>query len=216
MAELTCYSWQTPNGVKVTAFLEELGVKYDLKAIDISTNVQKEPEFLKINPNGRIPAIEDNSTTPPTRVFESGAILLYLAHKYDKENKFSFPEFSPQYWETVEWLFFQNSGVGPMQGQAAHFMMASEKIQYGIDRYLNETRRLYGILDKRLEETGDYLVKGKLTIADFSTVGWVNVATMMSINLATDFPHLNSWLLERLKARPALKRGLEMPEKIKK
>jgi len=136
---------------------------------------------LKINPNGRIPAIEDRSTNPPTPIFESGAVMLYLVDKYDKESKVSYSkEKDPKhYWEQICWLFFQNAGVGPMQGQANRtyppislltldfFRYAPEKIQYGIDRYQNETRRLYRVLDKRLAENNGYLVGDHLCIGMF-------------------------------------------------
>ena len=175
-APIQLLTWGTPNGHKVSILLEELGLKYETKAIDISKNVQKEDWFLKINPNGRIPAIVDRSNNN-FPVFESGAIMLYLVEKYDKDHKLSYPQGSDQYWQTVSWLFFQNAGVGPMQGQANHFFRyAPEKIPYAIKRYHDETVRLYGVLEIQLsgKYTGvqkEYLAgdgKGKYTWADMS------------------------------------------------
>jgi len=208
------YTAATPNGYKISILLEELGLKYDVKTLSFQKNEQKEDWFLKINPNGRIPAIEDRSTNPPTPVFESGAIMLYLTDKYDKQGKASYsrdkdPE---KYYETIQWLFFQNAGVGPMQGQANHFFRyAPEKIQYGIDRYQNETRRLYKVLDKRIRENGGYLVGDHVTIADISNFGWVNSAAWAGVDIE-EFPNLKKWY-ETLKARPGFEAGLDVPKK---
>lgn len=165
----------TPNGHKISILLDELKLSYKTTSISFDKKDQKTPEFLKINPNGRIPCIEDLSTSPATPVFESGAIMIYLTEKYDLTKKMSFEHGSPEYWECVQWLFWMNAGLGPMQGQSNHFTRyAPEKIQYAIDRYQNETKRLYGVLDKRLSETGDYLVGHKYSIADLACWCWVS------------------------------------------
>lgn len=163
----------TPNGQKISIALEEFGLEYTVKHIDLSKDQQKEPWFTKINPNGRIPAIIDESRDN-FAVFESGAIFMYLVQHYDPHHKFSFSE-PDQQSELLQWLFFQNAGLGPMQGQANHFFRyAPEKIQYGIDRYQNETRRLYGVIEEHLKETGwKYLVHDKYSVADMSTFTWV-------------------------------------------
>lgn len=204
----------TPNGHKISILLEELkdayGLEYNVTPISFSKSEQKTESFLKVNPNGRIPAIEDKTTSPATPVFESGSIMLYLTDKYDPEHKFSFAFGTPEYYEVLQWLFFMNAGVGPMQGQANHFhRYAPEKIQYGIDRYQNETRRLYGVLDKRLAETGDWLIKGKYTIADLANYSWVNFAFWAGVDV-TEFPNLVKWA-DKIDARSATKAGLDVP-----
>jgi len=178
----------------------------------MSKNEQKEDWFLKINPNGRIPAIVDQNNNDFS-VFESGALMLYLVDKYDKDRKISYPQGSDHYWEVVSWLFFQNAGVGPMQGQAAHFYkFAPEKIEYGINRYINETRRLYSVLENRLKQNGYWLVGDRMTIADIANFGWVNLAFMVNIDLK-EFPLLNAWV-DRINAKETVKRGLDVPVKF--
>jgi glutathione S-transferase len=159
--DITLYTDSTPNGIKITIALEELGLPYKLEHVDISTNRQKEDWFLEINPNGRIPALTDKFSDGTTiRLFEGGSILQYLAEQYDKDHKISFPQGSRESYEMNNWLFFQHGGLGPMQGQANHFYRyAPEKIQYGIDRYINESRRLYRVLDTHLAKSkSGYLV----------------------------------------------------------
>ena len=155
----------TPNGQKISIFLEELGIPYTTTSIDLSASEQKAPSFLRINPNGRIPAIVDHARGS-FAVFESGAIFLYLAEHYDGECRFGF-EGAGERSECLQWLFFQNAGVGPMQGQANHFVRyAPERIEYGVKRYTNETRRLYSVLEERLKDR-EYLVgkgKGKYSV----------------------------------------------------
>ncbi|KAH8827905.1 glutathione S-transferase [Flagelloscypha sp. PMI_526] len=171
-------------------------------------NQVKSPWFLEINPNGRIPAINHNGFN----VFETSAILLYLAAEFDKENKFGFnPVENPkEYSELLQWLFFVHGGVGPMQGQANHFYKyAPEKIPYGITRYLNETRRLYSVLEKRLADQ-EYLVGNKYTIADVKAVGWVRRSDVLDIDLPKEFPKLNEWKV-KIEARPATVKGLSKP-----
>lgn len=200
----------TPNGQKFSIFLEELGIPYKTTAIDLSKDEQKQDDFLKTNPNGRIPAIIDHSRGS-FRVFESGAILLYLAEHYDTSHAFSFDDVDEKS-DMIQWLFFQNAGVGPMQGQANHFFRyAPTKIQYGIDRYQNETRRLYSVLETRLQER-DFLAgrdKGKYSIADISTFTWVRWAPWAGIELDR-FPKLKEWA-ERIEGRKAVMRGLAVP-----
>jgi glutathione S-transferase len=202
----------TPNGQKISVFLEELGVPYTTTAIDLSKDEQKSSEFLKTNPNGRIPAIIDHSRNSFS-VFESGAIFLYLAEHYDTDFEFSFSD-ADEKSEMLQWLFFQNAGVGPMQGQANHFFRyAPEKIQYGINRYQNETKRLYSILEARLsEDNREYLVgkgKGKYSIADMSTFTWVRWAPWAGIELSK-FPKLKEWA-EKIEKRDAVQKGLKVP-----
>lgn len=169
------YVANTPNAWKVSIALEELKIPYNVNFIDLSKNTQKEPWYLKINPNGRIPAIIDRNRND-FAVFESGAILLYLVRHYDPEHKLSFED--PDLQSQVEqWLFFQNSGLGPMQGQLNHFSSsAKEKIPYAITRYRDESKRLYKVIDDKLrEEKRDFIVgpgKGKLTIADITSWSW--------------------------------------------
>ncbi|KAG8627538.1 hypothetical protein KVT40_005021 [Elsinoe batatas] len=166
---LKLYTAGTPNGQKIHIALEELGLPYEVHKIDISKNEQKEPWFLEINPNGRIPALVDHSTTPPQRLFEGGSILQYLTARYDKSHLISFPYDTPDYWESISWLTWMQSGVGPIQGQANHFYRyAPEKIPYAINRYQTETKRLYSVLEDRLAKEGDWLVGGKYSIADIA------------------------------------------------
>lgn len=216
-SDIHLYTAQTPNGIKVSILLEELGVPYKVTAIDISKDVQKEPWFLEINPNGRIPALTDTlEDGTPISLFESGAIMQYLVERYDsKEHKVSYPAGSKEYYQTQAWLFWQMGGLGPMQGQANHFTRyAPEKIQYGINRYQNETRRLYRVMDKQLEKNGTgYLVGDKATIADFSCWGWVAAHGWCGIkDFDTQFPNLNKWL-NRLLERPGLEKGRHVPSK---
>lgn len=176
-------------------------------------NEQKEPWFLEINPNGRIPALTD--TFPDGKVlpiFESGSIMQYLIERYDTEHKLSFPAGSREHFEVNNWLFFQNAGVGPMQGQANHFTRyAPEQIEYGINRYRNETRRLYGVLNEHLKSGNrEYLVGNKCTIADISHFGWVATAAWAGIEI-NDYPELKAWEA-RMEARPAVAKGKDVPE----
>ncbi|PKS11041.1 hypothetical protein jhhlp_002802 [Lomentospora prolificans] len=207
------YTAGTPNGYKVSILLEELGLEYKTTAISLQKNTQKEPWFLEINPNGRIPALTDTfEDGKPIRIFESGSILQYLVERYDKDHKVSYPYGSREYWEVNNWLHWQMGGLGPMQGQANHFKRyAPEHIQYGVDRYSNETRRLYRVLDTHLEKsTSGYLVGDKLTIADISIVGWVSAHAWAGIGLE-EFPRLAQWL-EKVKSREGVKRGFDVPE----
>ncbi|KAK4634322.1 Disulfide-bond oxidoreductase [Fulvia fulva] len=213
MSNIHLYTTQTPNGIKISITLEELGLPYEFTKIDISKNTQKEQWFLDINPNGRIPALTDTFTDgKPIRVFESGSIMQYLVERYDKDHKISFPAGTREHVEMTSWIFFMNSGVGPMQGQANHFTRyAPEHIEYGVNRYQNETRRLYGVLDTHLKDNNyEYLVDNKLTIADIAHWGWVSAAGWAGINIE-EFPNLKAWE-ERLWSRPALQKGANVPD----
>jgi len=215
---LILYTAGTPNGHKPSIFLEELkaayGLEYDYRAIALGKNEQKEDWFLKINPNGRIPALIDHSRNDFT-VFESAAILLYLAQHYDKERKFSFDPASDDYNEALQWIFFAHGGVGPMQGQAGHFLKAApEKIPYAIKRYQDETLRLYSVLDSRLADR-EYLAgpgKGVYSIADINVWPWVNVRSFVGLeeDLSNSHPHLSKWL-ERIGKRPEVQAGRAVP-----
>ncbi|KAK2814473.1 hypothetical protein FQN49_008175 [Arthroderma sp. PD_2] len=211
--DITLYTGQTPNGIKVSIALEELGLPYKVEAIDISKNTQKEPWFLEINPNGRIPAITDTFTDgKKISIFESGSILQYLADRYDTEHKISYPKGTREAYEVNNWLFFQMGGVGPMQGQAHHFTRyAPERIEYGVTRYQNETRRLYGVLDKHLSQSkSGYLVGDRITIADIAHWGWIAVAGWAGVEI-DDFPHLKAWR-EKLLQREGVEKGRHVPK----
>lgn len=184
--------------------------------MNISAKVQKESWFLKINPNGRIPALTDVlDSGEHIRIFESGSILLYLAERYDANHAISYPRGSAQYYEMVNWLFFQNAGLGPMQGQANHFRRyAPEKISYCIDRYSNETRRLYEVLNTHLRESGrPFLAGNHVSIADVSTFSWVFYSEWAGLDIA-DFPDLQKWM-DGLRNLPAVQRGMEIPKPLK-
>ena len=211
--DIDLYTAQTPNGIKISITLEELGLPYKTHKIDMSQNVQKEQWFLDINPNGRIPALTDTfDDGKKIRLFESGSIMQYLVATYDRDFKISFPPGTREFFEMNNWMFFMNSGVGPMQGQANHFTRyAPEPIKYGIDRYQNETRRLYGVLDKHLKESGqEYLVGNKCTIADIAHWGWVAAAFWAGVEI-DEFPNLKAWE-ERMLKRPAVEKGRHVPD----
>ena len=197
------YYWPTPNGWKISIMLEECGLPYTIKPIHIGKGEQFAPEFLKIAPNNRIPAIvdPDGPGGAPISVFESGAILQYLGRKTGQ----FYPTEERARIACEEWLFWQVGGLGPMAGQANHFRIyAPEKVQYGIDRYTNEVNRLYGVMNRRLEGR-DYLA-GEYTIADMACIGWARSWERQGQNIK-DFPNLERWL-DRMHARPAVERGL--------
>lgn len=197
------YYWPTPNGFKISIMLEELGVPYDVKFINIGKGDQFQPDFLKIAPNNRMPAIIDPEGPggEPISVFESGAILQYLGRKFGK----FYPADERKRVAVDEWLMWQMGGLGPMSGQAGHFRhYAPEKVQYGVDRYTNEVNRLYGVLDRQL--AGRDFIAGDYSIADMASIGWVNAYKNYEQNL-DDFPNLKRWH-EAVNARPAVKRGL--------
>jgi GST-like protein len=197
------YFWPTPNGYKITCMLEECGLPYVIVPVNIARGDQFKPEFLRIAPNNRMPAIVDPAGPggKPISVFESGAILQYLGRKTGK----FYPKDERKRVEVEEWLMWQMAGLGPMAGQANHFRRyAPEQIEYAINRYTNEVRRLLGVLDKRLARRK--FVCGELSIADFAILGWARTLERMGQD-PNDTPHVMRWLA-RMQARPATKRGL--------
>ncbi len=199
------YSWNTSNGKKISVALEEMGLAYEFHPIDISKDEQFQPHFLKISPNNRIPAIIDTEGPEGKEisVFESGAILIYLA---EKTGKFM-PNDAHKRIEVLEWLMWQMGGLGPMQGQAHHFRRAAkEQVPYGIKRYTDETNRLYGVLDRRLE--GRDFICNDLSIVDFACIGWISRWEWVDIDW-TKYPNLKAWL-DRMMARPAVAKGMDI------
>jgi GST-like protein len=202
------YTWSTPNGRKVSVMLEELGLPYNVHPINIGKDEQFAPDFLEISPNGKIPAIVDTEG-PGGRfaLFESGAILIYLGDRIG--NGKLLPTDAAKRYTTIQWLMFQMGGVGPMFGQAHHFMrFAKEKVPYGIERYGKETRRLYGVMDKRLGESA-FLAGDDYTIADIATFPWVARYEYHQVSLS-DFPNVERWY-RVIAARPAVARGMAVP-----
>ncbi|HXQ51509.1 MAG TPA: glutathione binding-like protein [Stellaceae bacterium] len=204
------YYWTTPNGHKITIFLEESGLPYRIVPVNISAGDQFKPDFLKISPNNRIPAIIDTDPAEPgapISVFESGEILLYLA---EKTGQF-LPKALRGRTETLQWLFWQMGGLGPMAGQNHHFRVyAPEKIPYAIDRYVKETNRLYGVLNQRLADRE--FIAGAYSIADMASYPWVVPYERQGQKLE-DFPHLKRWF-ETIRARPAVIRAYDLANKI--
>ena len=199
------YTWPTPNGHKVHIMLEECGLPYAVHAVDIGAGEQFDPQFLKISPNNKIPAIVDSEGPDgkPMSLFESGAILVYLAGKTGK----FLPKTTRGRYETLQWLMFQMGGLGPMLGQAHHFRIyAPHKIDYAIERYTNEARRLYGVLERQLERTGAYVAGREYTIADIACWPWTRSHENQGIDLA-DFPQVRRWH-DLIAARPAVQRAL--------
>jgi GSH-dependent disulfide-bond oxidoreductase len=194
--------WPTPNGWKISIALEEMGLPYTLRPVNIMKGEQHESDFVKIGPNGRMPVITDPDGPggAPISIFESGAILQYLGRKTEQ----FYPTEERAKTEVDQWLFWQMAGLGPMTGQAGHFKsFASEKIPYAIDRYVTEVKRLYGVMDKRLSDR-DYL-GGDYSIADMACWPWLMPAPMLEIDLSA-FPNLHAWF-QRVGERPAVKTG---------
>jgi GSH-dependent disulfide-bond oxidoreductase len=212
MPPLTLYYWTTPNGHKITMFLEEVGLPYTIVPINIGAGDQFKPEFLAIAPNNRIPAIVDHEPADggePISVFESGAILLYLADKVGK----LIPDTVRGRAEVLQWLFWQMGGLGPMAGQNHHFSQyAPEKIPYAIDRYVNETGRLYAVMNKRLSDR-PFLAGDEYSIADIASYPWIVPYERQGQNLE-DFPHLKRWF-EAIQVRPATVRAYAKADKFK-
>ena len=204
------YYWTTPNGHKITIFLEEADLPYSIVPVNISKGEQFRPEFLRISPNNRIPAIVDNAPAGggrPVSVFESGAILQYLAEKTGK----LLPTDLHGRVEVMQWLFWQMGGLGPMAGQNHHFSQyAPQKIPYAIERYVNETNRLYGVLDRRLADR--QFIAGDYSIADMASYPWV-VPYERQGQKFDDFPNLKRWF-DAIRARPAVVRAYELAKKI--
>jgi len=208
---LDLYYWTTPNGHKVTIFLEESGLPYRIVPVNISAGEQFSSAFLRIAPNNRIPALVDHEPPgggEPISLFESGAILLYLA---EKTGQF-LPSDGRARADVLQWLFWQMGGLGPMAGQNHHFVQyAPERIPYATARYVNETNRLYGVLDKRLADR-EYIAGADYTIADMASYPWIVPHKRQQQNL-DDFPHLKRWFFA-VQARPATVRAYEIAENI--
>ncbi len=209
------YYWPTPNGWKISIMLEECGLPYKLKGVNIGAGEQFKPSFLKISPNNRMPAIVDPNGPggEPISVFESGAILQYLGRKTGK----FYPKAERARVAVDEWLFWQMGGLGPMAGQANHFRMYApaimkKKIPYAIDRYTDEVNRLFGVMNKRLAKN-KYLAGDKYTIADMACWGWVLPAERMGQNL-DNFKHLKRWFTE-LNERPAVQAGFHLGRELR-
>jgi len=199
------YTWTTPNGRKVSILLEELGLAYTVHAVDISKDEQFRPEFLKISPNNRIPAIVDRETG--FHLMESGAIMLYLA---EKTGKLLPKAIEPRY-RVIEWLMWQMGGIGPMLGQVHHFVKYNKgKAPYAEERYLKEAHRLYGVLDRRL--TDREFVADAYSIADIAIWPWISRFEWQTIDL-NDYPNVKRWYLA-IAARPAVQRGYDVPKKV--
>jgi len=200
------YTWSTPNGRKVSIMLEECGLAYDVRKINIAAGDQFKPEYLAINPNGKIPSIvdPDGPGGKPIAMMESGAILVYLSGKTGR----FLPDSVRGKYKALEWLMFQMGGVGPMFGQVHHFLRsAKEPVPYAIERYTKEKDRLYGVLDKRLGGA-EYLAR-EYSIADIATYPWVARYEWHKTDLA-DFPNVKRWF-DAISARPAVKRGMAVP-----
>jgi GST-like protein len=206
------YSWATPNGHKIHIMLEECGLAYRAIPIDIGSGAQFTPEFLAISPNNKIPAIvdPDGPDGKPISLFESGAILLYLAAKTGR----LLPTDLRRRWATLEWLMFQMGSIGPMLGQAHHFRLyAPEKLAYAIDRYSNEAKRLYGVLDTRLGKTA-FVGADEYTIADIAIFPWLRSWKNQGIDL-DEFPKVKAWF-DGIAARPAVQRGVQVLAGLRK
>ena len=208
---IVLHYWPTPNGWKITIMLEELGVPYEVRPVNIGKGEQFKPEFLAISPNNRMPAIvdPDGPGGEPISVFESGAILMYLGRKFAR---FYPVENERARVEVEQWLMWQMGGLGPMCGQAHHFRQyAPEKVPYAIERYTNEVNRLYGVMNKRLADR-DFLA-GEYSIADMACIGWIKPHERQGQNL-DDFPDLKRWF-ETMMARPAVERGLAVAGELR-
>ena len=210
------HSWATPNGHKVHIMLEECGLRlgrdWQAMAVNIGAGDQFKPEFLKISPNNKIPALMDPNGPDgkPMTLFESGAILLYLAAKTGK----FLPRSDRQKFEVLQWLMFQMGGVGPMLGQTHHFRLyAPEKIDYAINRYSNEAKRLYGVMDRQLANTR-FIAGNRYSIADIAIFPWLRSWHNQGIDWA-DYPRLKVWF-DTIAARPAVKRGVEVLASLRK
>ncbi len=200
------YTWPTPNGHKVHIMLEETSTPYRVHAVDIGAGDQFKPEFLRISPNNKMPAMVDSDGPggKPLSLFESGAMLIYLASKTGK----FLPADLRDKWSTLQWLMFQMGGVGPMLGQAHHFLgYAPEKIPYAMNRYKNEANRLYGVIDRRLKES-KYIACGEYTIADMAIVPWLRFPERQGVEI-DEYPALKKWR-DAILARPAVERAVQV------
>ena len=203
---ITLYTWPTPNGHKIQIMLEETGLAYNAVSVNIQTNEQFAPDFLKISPNNKIPAIVDSDgpNRKPYSVFESGAILIYLASKTGK----FLGKTDRERFDVLQWVMFQMGGFGPMLGQAHHFRLyAPEKVAYGINRYTNEAKRLYGVINQRLSKS-EFLGSSNYSIADIATWPWTRSHEKQGVDLA-HYPNVLRWY-EAIEKRPAVKRALAL------
>ena len=200
------YTWGTPNGKKISIMLEEIGFPYEVQAINIGKGDQFKPEYLAINPNNKIPSIIDTDGPggQPLKLFESGAILMYLAQKSGQ----FWPQETRKRYEVIQWLMFQMGGVGPMFGQANYFFRLEEKVPYAIERYHKEALRLYNVLNQQLGQQ-EYLA-GEYSIADIATYPWVWRHEMHQVKLE-EFPDVKRWY-DAIAARPAVQRGMAVPK----
>lgn len=205
---ITLYTWGTPNGQKISIMLEELGVKYEVKPINIGKGEQMTPEYLALNPNHKIPVLVDSDGPDgkPITLIESGAILIYLASKYDK----LLPEDVAGKYEALQWLMFQMGSVGPMLGQAHHFLRAQTPVPYGVSRYWGETQRIYGVLNTRLKDR-KFLAGKEYSVADIATWPWIHRYAMHQTDLE-QYPEVKRWY-DAIAKRAAVKRGLNVPKK---
>jgi GST-like protein len=201
---LDLYAWPTPNAFKVSIMLEEIGLPYNVIPVDIRNGGQSAPDFLKLSPNGKMPAIVDHDAVgAPVSIFESGAILMYLA---EKSGQFWPTEVHARY-EAAQWVMWQMAGLGPMSGQAFHFAnYAPEKLPYAINRYISEVERLFGVLDHRLADR-DWIA-GDYSIADMACYSWSMICGHLGIDIK-DFPAVQRWQ-DKMGARPAVQRGVEL------
>jgi GST-like protein len=200
------YTWPTPNGHKIHIMLEELGLEYNVHPIDIGAGDQFDPEFLKISPNNKMPALVDSEGPDgaPISIFESGAILLYLAEKHERFLALD----ARQRHEAIQWLMWQMGSLGPMLGQAHHFLQyAPEKIEYAMNRYRNEANRLYSVMDKRLSQSR-YLAGEDYSIADIAAWPWTRFPERQGVE-RSDYPHFVRWF-DEIAERPAVQRGVEV------
>ena len=208
MSPIDLYTWKTSNGKKATIMMEECELEYKIHPIDISTDIQFSEDFVKVNPNSKIPAIvdPDGPNGRPFTVIESGAILMYLAEK----TGLFLPAETQRKYEVIQWVMFQMGGIGPIFGQVHHFKRAAkEKVPYAINRYFNECRRLYGVLDSRLEGR-EYIANDEVSIADFCSVPWVFRHDWQEIDL-DEFRNVKRWY-DNMMQRPALTRGMNLPD----
>jgi GST-like protein len=203
------YTFTTANGWKISIMLEEIGLPYNVHIVDIMKDEQFQPSFLEISPNNKIPAIVDTQGPDgkPISVFESAAIMMYLARKTKSP---LLPSDERQFTKTMEWLFFQMASVGPNFGQMGHFVRKQEKIPYAIDRFTNESKRILRVMDTQLGKY-EYLAGPSYTIADIATYAWVYVAQILHFPDFSEWPHVQRWY-ERVGVRPAVKTGITKPE----
>jgi GST-like protein len=199
------YTWITPNGRKVSIMLEEIGLPYEVHAIDLTRGEQLRPAYLEINPNNKIPAVVDTEGPggAPIKLFESGAILMYLAEKTGQ----LWPQDMRRRYEVMQWLMFQMGGVGPMFGQANYFIRMQEQVPQAIERFRREALRLYGVLDRELGAR--QFLAGEYSIADIATYPWVGRHDVHHVKLE-EFPNVKRWF-DTISGRPAVKRGMEVP-----